>query len=490
MAVRNIRRFRPKIWKPPAFTANYKIEVIRDLGSGSTDNLTDLHTTAFFEDRVTVGIGGFEVTIPNPNETFTGVWKIHDVIRYFKDYTAGDATTLRLRGLIEKISYSNNMITITGRTDSLRVLELTVSQSFVDQEVSTILTDLFGIYLPGFFTTGGVEVTTKTLTVTFIQKPFFEAIKELALVSGSDFYIDKDLIIQFFKQGSRLNTTDAIIHDFNLLEVGDFAEDAQFVRNRFIIYGATQEGVQVIYTVTDPDFNPAVDVLAEEIINDKSIVTNEQAVALGDFLLEEFKSPPIIGGITGILLATIQPGELLRTSSPLDNLPPDDRRIVKWRDDLTGGFLKTTVTIDKEIRKTPQIFKDRVESENKQKDVTANPNEMRFSFIDLFNDASTGTLTNLEILQGILRLVPGQISGTWESNLRVHTADILESQLIITGSKIASATYEVSNDGGATYFSIDNGARIVYATVGNLLRLRISISDQETEIDAHSVLFK
>ncbi len=123
MPVRNLVDLTPTYWVPPIYTANWKITVTR--ADGTVDDITDIITKFKVEDGVTEGIGIFEFTIPNPNETYTNVWTGMEVFRYYKDYAAA-ATTLRFRGRVEKPSNKNNELTVTGRSETLFVIDQNV----------------------------------------------------------------------------------------------------------------------------------------------------------------------------------------------------------------------------------------------------------------------------------------------------------------------------------------------------------------------------
>src|SRR3990167_892374 len=147
MSIRSLKVIRPIIWIPPIYTASYKLTVERD--DGTIDDLTNLAHAFEINDGVTESIGSFSFELYNPNETYTDVWNGNEIFRYYSDY-ASTATTLRFRGRIERVSYENNAIKVSGRGEALFFMEKTVTQSYTSANCDTILKDLIDKYGAGF----------------------------------------------------------------------------------------------------------------------------------------------------------------------------------------------------------------------------------------------------------------------------------------------------------------------------------------------------
>ena len=225
MVVRNIRsigRTKPipaHIWILPTYNALYKIEVIRS--DGTVDDITDEIFNGEVFDGATDTIGNFSFTVDNSNESKTGIWTGNEILYFYMDY-ATSATTKRFRGRIEKVSYQENTIKIIGRSESVKLLDITVSKSYTNIETSVILKELFDAYATDF-TYNNVETSTTNMTVNWNKKSFWECVKELCQKAGFDSYIDVDLDCHYFESGSKPNTTEAVVHGSNLLEVEDFS---------------------------------------------------------------------------------------------------------------------------------------------------------------------------------------------------------------------------------------------------------------------------
>ena len=480
--VRNLTRITPVVWIPPMFTTIYKLTVERD--DGTIDDITDLIHMCEIEDGVTETIGRFEFEMWDPNETYVNAWKNNNIVRYYSDYGTS-ADTLRFRGRMEKISRTGMKLKITGRNEALFYIDLTVTKQYVNQACNDILLDLISSYSTGYTTTN-IESSVETLTVNWYQKPFWEAVQELCTAANFDAYIDKDKDWHFFEHGSRSNGDEAIVHESNMIEISDFANDLTQVRNRIIVYGAEQEGIQIIYTAEDTGSQASYGI-KEEIVNDQNVTSYDQAKELGDFRLNVLKNPPVVGEIKGILLASIQPGQKIHLSSPEDNIDPQLYEIISYKHDLIG--YTTTVRVSKEPRKISHIFKQLFEAGHKKEQTYANPNEMRYSYNFLFEEDS-GTHTSTEITDGVLKLQTGQSSGNWVSVDRTTTSNVSQCYLIMTGETLTGATVQVSGDNGINYQTIVNRGSVTLTNTGTNLVVKVIFSDANTQIQSLAIQYK
>jgi hypothetical protein len=484
MPVRSLKKYPVYTWIPPGLSAKYKVTVTR--ADGTVDDISaKLH---FFEveDETTDAIGRFEIQLYDPAQAYTTKWTGMEVVRYYKDYAA-TATTLRFRGRVERVSYTNNMLKVTGRSEGLLVFDKTVTKSYTDTETSLILRDLISSYASGLFTVNNVSLSTTTLSVNWIQKPFWDCVKELCTASGFDCYVDKDADMNYFQQGSRLNTDEGIVHDYNLIDIDEFADDLTQVRNRIIVYGATVDGVQVLYTAEDSVSQTAYGV-REQIINDDNIIDYDNAKAIGDYYLSVNKDPPQIGECTALgLLASIQPGQSIRLSSPTDNIPPDAYLTTSYVDtiDLLNGVFNTTVRLVKGPTTTSDVLKTVIENNTRKQDTSANPYEMRYSYVFTF-DTDTGTHYGTSISSGVLKGV-----GAWISPTRILPDNLTEAYLLVKGETLTGCQIAVSGNGNVTFQNINDKERVYITTAtGTSLSIRITITNIDTQVDSVSLLYK
>lgn len=487
MAVRNLKRINPIIYIPPQYTANFKITVEKD---GVEENITDSLSAWKIQDGVTEAIGSFEFTIPNPNQTYTDKWTGMEIFRYYSDYSTTTPTTLRFRGRLEKPSNQDNSLKGSGRTESLFMLERTVTREYSDEDIGTILLDIFNAYdNADRFDKSQIAQIGQTLTVQWVEKPFWDCVKDLCTASGYDCYIDCNLVVKFYESGTVSNDFEGIIHDNNLLEVGEFAPDITLVRNKVRVYGATVDGVQVFYTANDFDSQEQYGIRVENIFDD-SIQTIEAAQELAEFTLDLKRNPPSIGDVKGVLLASIQPGEKIWISSPMENLPPAKYLTVNYVHEMSDEGLTTTVSIDKEVRTISHILKNNIEQQNSAQQTSLNSNDLDFAYTELFNSDS-GTHSNTQIGDGVLSLV-GAAPGTWTAPV-VTTSDgrnVDQVNIIITGDNIPGVGLEISTDNGFTYEAISvRTLTTISQSLGTTIIVRITLNDDTSQVDSLSIQY-
>lgn len=489
MPFSNERGFGPIIWIPPAFTTNWRLTVERS--DGTVDDVTDEIMSLSIEDGATETIGNFEFTIPNTNETYTSAWTGMEIVRYYADYASGTPTTLRFRGRIERPSKVQNNVRVVGRGEALFVFEQTITASYDGKDAGFILKSIFDAKGESRFDTSSIDVSTGTIkTVDWSEKPFWEAVEEICEDAGYDCYVDPDLVVQFFERASVNNTEDAIVHDRNLIETGDFTPDLQFVRNEIRVYGATIDGVQIIYTAKDTA-SQSTNGIRKELVKDDAIVSYDQAKELGDFLLSNKKDPPTIGDIKAVLLATIQPGENLRISDPSNGLAPTFYRIIKYQHNISQEGLYTIVTLNKETKRISQVFKNQILKDNRKPGVAKNNFDMDFSTIELFNQDSGGH-TNTTIVDGVLKKSVAGSDGTWISNVfQSPDGNNYDSVVFrVRGSNIPGATFHVSFDGGVSYEAVTVDTLTTPSSTGGAnLSVKIILDDDDSQIDSYEVQF-
>ena len=481
MAVRSLRKIPVFVWIPPIYGALYKIEITRP--NGTTDDITDIIYEGEIIDGVTDTIGNFTFTLDNSNETYTDVWTGNEVIKIYIDYET-TATTSRFRGRIEKVSYQDNKIKITGRSESKRLLDVTVTKEYTTTETSVILKALFDAYATDFTYTN-VNTFSTSVSVSWYQKPFWECVQDLCHSAGFDAYIDPDLDCHFFESGTVNNVNECIIHGSNLFEVSDFAYDQSLIKNRVIVYGAEVEGQPVIYT-SDDETSQNDYGIKELIIQDQNIATTTQAQEKADFELSISKDPPLVGDVKSIGLATIQPGEKIRISAPYSNLIPNYYKIISYRHEFRG-LMTTTLTIEKEPRKIYHLMKDRISQEQKLKDMP-NPNEMRYSWIFDF-DTDSGSHSTTEITGGVLKVSTGS-TGTWVSANNEITNNATACELRVTGEALPGTLYYVSADNGNTWQLITPRTSLNFSPAGKYLKIKVELNSASTQIDSLSLLYK
>jgi len=486
MAVISLKPIKPVIWIPPKHSTIYKITVER--ADGTIDDITDLIEYCVVEDLTTSGIGKFEFSLPNPNNVYTTAWTGMEIFRYYKDY-GSSATTLVFIGRIEKPSKTDNSVSVKGRGEAVFVIEEQVTQSHSGIDAGVIIKSLFDAYGDGRFNTSSIPLTTgKLITLTWYEMPFYTAIEEVCVASGYDCYVDASLVVRFFEQGSRENVIDGIVHDYNLLETGDFAPDLKSVKNKIRVYGAVIDGAQIVYTANDSASQTAYGI-RRSTISDSNITNETHASELAEYTLANQKDPPIVGEVKSLLLAAVRPGDNLWISDPNNGLYPAKRRVIKYKDEIRQRTISTTVTINKEPLRISHVVKDTIERDNASQDSTNNPYDLDYSHVELFNEDS-GTHDDTEITGGALKISSGS-TGMWISPVITTINDVTEVYVKLIGTALAGIKIYVSANNGITWELIQVQTDTILSTsIGKNLLLKLELNSSTTEIASYMFQYK
>lgn len=494
MPVRNITsigRTKPipvYVWIPPTFGATHKIEIV----SGSdTYDVTDITLDAEFIDGVTETIGDFTVKIDNSTQIYTNTFSPYDQIKLYANYGAS-ATTERFVGRIERISKSDHNLVLTGKSLAIKYMGKNVTYSASSTARSTILSAIISQYSSEFvgLTTNNLESDTGTMTVNYADKPFMDVIEEICKDGSRDSYIDVDSDFHYFASGSRYNNTEAVVHELNLIATGDFSPDTSNIFNKVKVYGATDGNIPILATAGDTASQTIYGV-KELKIDDASITTQVQAQARADYELSINKDPITLGEIISLGLPTIQPGEQVRISDPLNGLTPSFYQIHKYTHKFSNDEpFQTTLTVQKERSTIPRILKERIKFES-EITATNNPNELNFSYItDLGIDSGTHTNTVISVNsstgKGELK-TDGSATGTWVSDTINLASNITAIEPRIGGTNLSSVLIAISTNGGRLFTSISSGTTTIPA--GKNLQIKLTFASATTVVTTVGFLY-
>ena len=484
-------------WIQPMFHPEHLITITRT--DGTVDDLTGL-TQFSFTNLVTDGIGSFTVTVPNGSQAYTGLWATNNQVKLYMDY-AQTASTLTFLGRIEKIVYGTSNIYITGRSEALQLLGVTVTQSYENKETSWILNDIISKYNPsaGAFTFSAFVssdpaikascTSTAVMTLNWYQKPFWDCVKELCEAAGFDCYVNASKDFQYFAKRTRFNTTEAAVHDMNITETGQFGPDWSQVKNRIIVYGATIDNQKIMATAQDQASFDQLGCWKEQIINDNNITTGAQATERANNELAIAIVPPVIGEITVVGLPTLNPGEMLRISDPINSIDPGSYRIYQFEHSFVPGeSVMTKVHVEKKSLNIPLLFKSRIENEQQSAN-TENPNEMRYSYVWTFDDdTDTQSYPGMAIVDGVLKGV-----GTWKSIVITAPPNVTALEIRSSGSSVSGTVYTISLDGGVNQQAVSPNRSYTpdeLGISGSQIQLIINIISDNCQITTASCMWR
>ena len=476
------------IWIPPIKHPEWKIEVIRS--DGTVDDVTDYIINAECTLGATEIIGDFRLEIDNSHGNFFEIWSVGNSVRIYAD--RNDGSTKIIEGRIEKLSYKRSplyMVSIRGCPHAAKLLSITVTKSYTNQETSEILADLFSSYADEYDTSEYVEISGENLTISWNQKPFWECIIDLCNASGFDCYIDANSKVHYFLARSKLCTQEAVVHNDNLISVEGFGKDIDEVRNRIVVYGQEVEGMPIVATAEDSSSQSKYGI-REEIITDTNIRSVAEARERANYELQLKKEPQDTGEVESFGLPLLKPGEMLMISDPDSNLNGRYRVISFSHHFGKETGMTTRVTIEKEPAKIPRILKQRFEREESLRDIR-NPFEMRNCYLFTFDDDSlTESHNNTEVSDGKLVLQSGASSGTFVSIAHTASSNITSAHLKVSGSGLAGTEYWISVNNGRTWESISPETLKTTTSVGDKLKVKVKLNSSVTEIESLIILYK
>lgn len=468
----------------PPFETNQVWKITMTDLNGTVLDITTLISKCTVNDYCTNSIGDFAFEIEDPDATYQSLWVGGETFKYYKDFGT-EATTLRFQGTVEKVGKGYHRLIISGRSKSLIFLTRKITASYANTLTSSILTDLINNYGEGFTSTN-VEVSSNYLTVNWYDKFLWECVKELCSASGFEAWVDSNLDWHFFESGSRLNDTEGVAHDANLLNIDDFTPDYTQVRNRIIVYGAEVDGNRLFYTAKD--LNVVDDSLfKDEVISDDNITDYTQLVAIGDYELSIKKDPPLVGSVKSYLLVGVRPGDSVRIADEDDGFVDGYYPSTGYTDviDYMAGEYYTQVYLTKETRKVSQIVGDRISNEYKKAGTNSNPYGLENAYVLNF-DSESGTHSGTAIGNGVL--YPTGSSGTWISPVRSLSGNLNSVYLSLSAENVNYVSVSFSSDNGSSYTSISNGEFLEIAGGASII-IKVDFSIESSSVSSLSLQY-
>lgn len=300
-------------------------------------------------------------------------FSINDEIIIRADKDINPPTTRIFRGLIEDIKFSGQgstkeELTISGRDFTARLQDYKVEPIvYNDTEVSVIVKDIMSPITD--ITTNNVETTNTTIdNISFNHQSVFDALRQLADLSGRFFYIDVDNDLNFKQKSS--TSSGVVLNNTNIIK-SDFRELDRDIANNVWVYGDTVfVGAQNTFTadggsIYTLDFKP---------YNTNTFVAGSTTPKQGDIfgaVLGDVGSPTQylvdFDGARIIFVSGTEAGDNIPTSGS-DSIQVDyerKRQIIKFgldRNSETAYGRKDKVILDKNII-TPSAAAARVTQE-------------------------------------------------------------------------------------------------------------------------------
>lgn len=468
---------------PPAFAPAFKIELVNNT---DTYDISDLIESGNIKNGVTDNIGNFYFKIVDPSRNLSDAISNFDNVNVYLDYGA-NATTLRFKGVIERNPREDIYFKIYGRSIAMIVMGKNIIYAGVNKKRSEVLTEVLNANFPEV-DTSGIEEDTTLVNVNYSEISFQDIMEEIC-GKHHDFYIDANLKAYYFEKGSKINSTEAVAAGANHISTDFYGADSDETISRVRVYGK-KEGDITFFSTSDSNTEHTNGIVKERKINDTSLITSNQTTERANFEYTAGLSIPSVGSVTSLLLPTLAPGEKLFMGVPLDKIDPDYYVINSFVHKFP--ILQTELIIQQKGLNMNNVIKSSARNifgVSEQE----NPNDMDFSQVITF-DTDSGIHSNTVINEGFLKVLIGQNSGSWTSDLIELDEDVTKIEFKFTGD------YLVQQYGATTsyiWFSLDGGTTwrvytsdTVEVPTGRDLKIRIDLNADNAQVKAVAVLYK
>lgn len=462
------------------YRPNVKVEITRS--DGTVDNVSSYILSLSITRAVNVGVDNFTMKLANPLGTHIGKWTGGETINIWLDFD--DASTKQFNGIVEapffQFNTGGHVLSLEGRSSGWELLEVHATESYTNQDAADIADDLITNYATNVtYSSSPTGVSIEEIDLE--ETPVFDGLKDVFERASHDFYIDTSSALQHFAENSVTNTTDMVVHGMNLLDC-NIGVDIREVKNRVRNYGAAAESsTDVIILATKENTSSQTTYgLREEISNNNNLRSYEAVEGEAETLL--ITSPTQHGDFRSIGLPTIQPGQLLRISSPYDNVV-GYYRIVEFTHtyNIGSGFI-TSGVVEKQRPVLEDKFKELFKFKQQNR-TSKNPNKMKYTYLVKFDGSESISHSNTEITNSTLKVVSGENTG--EATIATYDTpeEFTDIELRIHSEDLGNSTIYISNDAGVTEKSANANEVVVFNDSGDKLRIRIAMNKDSLNPD-------
>lgn len=181
----------------------------------------------------------FRIDLYNPDGKNSSEYTVGDEIDIYAQIDTNPPTTKLFTGILEDIKFKGNKLkdtmTLKGKDYSVRMLDRTVEpEVYNNLPAGSIVKDIINKYTNDITFTNVDDTDTTIEKITFNHTPVFDAVKKLAKLSDSSFYIDNDKDLHFNSESS---VDSNLTFDNSNVTKADFTTRRNSVFNEIWVYG-------------------------------------------------------------------------------------------------------------------------------------------------------------------------------------------------------------------------------------------------------------
>lgn len=432
--------------------------------------------------------------IVNDSGRWLGIWNGGEVLDIYGEYIDDPNPTNKLfSGRLDSIFFNLDQNGYTCYLESRQKPEL-VDIKVVEQFDNALVTDAIKLivdnYYNGIVTYATLPVSTERFTGSFRHVSGITAMSEMANKVGMDLYIDVNGEIKLFTKETVNNDNENIDYQTNLVSFPKYGRDRKKEYNRIIVYG--KENDNIVLLKTEEDLVSQADTWRkDEVITDNSLTTMTDIQNFADAQLVNKATVYNEGSVNTLGMTLIKPGDNIVIAVPNCGASGYHNIRTISHNLSESGFL-TTLSIKYKQPTLNEMFKERMNAEERLKPYN-NLNNMSDSYTIYFNESpSVVTLVNTEIFVGsdknYLKLTDGMTDGSFITSTLDSDGNIVQCELRIKSNypNQELCTFNVSNNGGASWEPITPGTLHTFSSSGDQLKLMGDIIGDST----HNPIFE
>jgi len=433
------------------------------------------------------------VSLSNGLGQYLSKWDGGETIDVYGEYLDVIPTNKLFSGKIDNVFFSlgtNGYISTLECRQTPELVDIKIVEQFDNVLVTSAIQQIVDTYYTGLITYTGMPSSTVRFTGNFRHTPGITAFKELAEKAGFDVFIDTNNNLEVFTKESRNNTDEAVSYETNLINFPKYGKDRTKEYNRIVVYG--KEDNNIILLKTEEDAASQADLWRKDnVITNNSLVNMTEIQEFADIELSKSINREEEGSASVLGMTTIKPGENCVINVPYCGADGYHNIRAVTHNFTNGGFITTLQIKDKQQTMT-ELFLDRIDAEERLKPYS-NLNNMTDSYTVFFNESpSVVVLADCEIYTDIdnvyLKMTDVDTGGTCTSDTVTADANVvqceLRAKLNFPNQELCS--FNVSNNGGATWETTTLGTLHTFISSGNQVRFRINLEGDST----HNPIFE
>lgn len=436
---------------------------------GTTITLTNYNSISYVsmiewtKRSLSKGFGDATITLQNPLGIFNSLITGGEVVTILADYGSGTTasrTQIKVKVDAPLKSFSMNegfkMILHCRQLPEVQdkfvsstaesISGYTFTKQIIDNNYSTTLT----------YTNMSSSMST-ILTRQYSLKYGGQVLNEIFDKCGFTGYVDSNGDVHSWSLlAPEKNADEFIAYGVNCTSTDSCGTDLRNIKNNIITTGDRVDGKGNLFYIWSKRKNAHISQFWQKdiLINDNTINTQAAVEADTQLAYDVYTRTDDTGSLTSESygLVTLEPGQSIRCYVPHCGIDGEYvAHEVKHTINPSVGSWQTTVTVQRKSISLIDFLKVRDDRNKGNVLASDNAHGMIGGYVVDLTDTSILSLTNVEIIGGVCKLLTGFGTGSIETDVKVLDEDVVAVQIRLSGSDLAASTVDVTADGGVTW---------------------------------------